>query len=295
MGPIKHTDAQNIQIDDSMRKVLYQLDRPLSDMDTDCIDKQLDSVENIAASSQAAYEQTMRSAAAADSVKKVRTARRRMVKRTAALAAGLMMVAAGTFGVANAFQWNSFLRIFSAQNGILSFQTPVEKDANIDSLEADEDDDTNQQDESGEDPQDESITIASADELLALSTDGDKAFKPLLDKYTFQSGDLYKTETDSLLTLIFLDGSGNDLYIQVSTVNKEYIDHVASSVFFEIDDGSQKNVRIGDDTVITCTNLDINTVQWITQYGYCHLWSKASHEELLGIAKILLDAGLKPV
>lgn len=291
MGPNKHTDAQSIQIDDAMRNVLYQLDRPLYDMDTDLIDKQLDSMQDIAASAQASYEQTMRSAAAADSMKKVRTARRRMIKRTAALAASLMLVAAGTFGVANAFQWNSFLRIFSVQNGILSFQTPVEKDANIESLETDEEDDTSLQDESV----DEIVAIHSADELLALSTDGDKAFKPLLDKYTFQSGDLYRTEADSLLTLIFLDGSGNDLYIQVSAVNKEYIDHVASSVFFEIDDGSQKNVQIGDDTVIACTNLDINTVQWITQYGYCHLWSKASHDELLDIAKILLDAGLKPV
>lgn len=299
MGPNKLTDAQSIQIDDSMREVLHQLDRPLDEMDTEWIDKQLDSVQDTAASSLEAYEQTMRSAATLDSMKKVRAARRRMIKRTAALAAGLMMVAAGTFGVASAFQWNSFLRIFSAQNGILSFQTPAEKDINISSLETDNEDDPSQKDESKDESEDESedelVNIRSADELLALSTDGDKAFNPLIVKYAFQSGELYKTETDSMLTLTFLDGSGIELYIQVSTVNKEYINHVASSVFFEIDDGSQKNVQIGNDTVITCTNLDVNTVQWITQYGYCHLWSKASHEELLNIAKILLDAGLKPV
>ncbi len=294
MGPNKHTDAQNKQIDDSMHKVLIQLDRPLDDMDTEWIDKQLDSVQDIAAASDTAYEQTMRSAAALDNAKKVRAARRRMAKRTAALAAGLMMVAAGTFGVANAFQWNSFLRIFSAQNGILSFQTPVEKDGNINSFEIDEENDSSSQDEEEDEWQDESIVIASREELLSLSTDGEEAFKPLLDKYTFHSGDLYKTKTDSLLTLNVLDNSGNDISIQISAVNKEYINSVASSVFFEIDDGSQNNVRIGNDTVITCTNLDINTVQWVTQYGYCHLWSKASHEELLNIAKILLDAGLKP-
>lgn len=295
MGPNKHTAAQNIQVDDSLREVLRQLDRPLEEMDTVWIDKQLDSVEDIAASSPDTYEQTMRCAAASDGMRKVREARKRMIKRSAALAASLMMVAAGTFGVANAFQWNSFLRIFSVQNGILSFQTPVEKDAIISSLEADNEDDPTQKDGSEDDSEDELVKIRGADELLALSTDGDKAFKPLLDKYAFHSGELYKTETDSLLTLTLLDGSGNELFIQVSTVNKEYINHVASSVFFEIDDGSQKNVQVGNDTVITCTNLDVNTVQWITQYGYCHLWSKASHEELLDTAKILLDAGLKPV
>lgn len=296
MGPNKHTDAQNIQIDDSMRKVLSQLDRPLHDMDTEWIDKQLDSVQDIAAAD-TAHEQTMHNAEALDIANKVRTARRRMVKRTAALAAGLMMVAAGTFGVANAFQWNSFLRIFSAQNGILSFQTPVEKDGNIGKLKAKayKEKDSSLQDETEEEWQDETIVIASAEELLALSIDSEKAFKPLLENYALRSGDLYKTKTDSLLTLIVLDGSGNDISIQISAVNKEYINSVASSVFFEIDDGSQKNVQIGDDTVITCTNLDINTVQWITQFGYCHLWSKDSHEELLHIAKILMDAGLKPV
>jgi type IV secretory pathway VirB2 component (pilin) len=190
--------------------------------------------------------------------------------------------------------WKGFLRIFSVQNGILSFQTPSEEDGKIITSGVDQDNIPSLRDEADDDTND-LTNLSSAEELLAISTAGDKAFKPLLDKYTFQSGNLYRTETDDLLNLTFLDGSGNDLNIQISTVNKEYLNHVASSVFFEIDDGSQKNVRIGDDTVITCTNLDVNTVQWVTQYGYCHLWSKASHEELLNIAKMLLDAGLKPV
>jgi hypothetical protein len=295
MGPNNHTDAQNIKMDGSMRKILSQLDRPLQDMDTEWIDKQLDSIQDNAAASLAAYDKTMRSALALDHANKLHAARRLMIKRTAAAAAGLMLVAAGTFGAANAFQWNSFLRIFSAQKGILSFQTPVEEDGNIVSMGADKENEPSLKDGTADVTQSDLTNIVRAEELLSISTAGDKAFKPLLDQYTFQSGSLNRTETDDLLNLTFLDGSGNDLNIQISTVNKEYLNQVASSVFFEIDDGSQKNVRIGDDTVITCTDLDVNTVQWITQYGYCHLWSKASHEELLNIAKMLLDAGLKPV
>jgi hypothetical protein len=295
MGPNNHTDAQNIKMDGSMRKILSQLDRPLQDMDTEWIDKQLDSIQDNAAASLAAYDKTMRSALALCHANKLHAARRLMIKRTAAAAAGLMLVAAGTFGAANAFQWNSFLRIFSAQKGILSFQTPVEEDGNIVSMGADKENEPSLKDGTADVTQSDLTNIVRAEELLSISTAGDKAFKPLLDQYTFQSGSLNRTETDDLLNLTFLDGSGNDLNIQISTVNKEYLNQVASSVFFEIDDGSQKNVRIGDDTVITCTDLDVNTVQWITQYGYCHLWSKASHEELLNIAKMLLDAGLKPV
>ena len=289
MGPSNHTDAQNIQNTDSLLHVLHQLDQPLDMMDTEWIDAQLTPMPEAAAPSILPYEQAMRNAAAALKAQKGRAARRRALKRMTAVAASLLLVTAGTFGAANAFQWDGFLRIFSVQNGILSFQTPVEEEDGPGLPE------TVVEGNTEDVPLDENITLNSAEELLALSTPGDKAFKPLLDKYAFDTGSLFATKTDSLLTLTFLDGSGNRLNIQVSTVNEEYTGSMASSVFFEIDEGSQKNVRIGDDTVITCTNMDVNTVQWITKYGFCHLWGKAGHEELLNIAKILLDAGLKPV
>ncbi len=289
MGPNNHTDAQNIQNADSLLQILHQLDQPLDVMDTEWIDTQLNLMPETAAPSLPAYEQTMRKAAAALKAQKSRAARQQALRRMAAVAASLLLVTAGTFGVANAFQWDGFLRIFSAQNGILTFQTPVKEDGSPGYLKADGEGDA------AEVPQDENITLNSAEELLALSTPGDKAFKPLLNEYAFETGSLFTTEADSLLTLTFLDGSGNRLNLQTSTMNEKYAASTASSIFFEIDEGSQKNVRIGNDTVITCTNMDVNTVQWITKYGYCHLWSKAGHEELLNIAKILLDAGLKPV
>lgn len=295
MGPNEHTDAQNIQKSDVLLQVLHQLDRPLDSMDTEWIDRQLAAVPKAKAPSLPAYEQTMRNADVFLKAQKARALRRRTGRYAAVAAAGLVLLAATSFGAANAFQWETFLRIFAPQNGILAFQTPM-KDGKSAGYEAKAGwGGASPQSGMTKEPREETVEINSPEELLALSTTGDKAFPALLARYTFQSGNLHHSEYDSTLTLSMTDSSGANCSLQIVTYDQSSADDTLASVFFEIDEDSQRILRIGDDAIVSYTNEDYLTIQWITKSGYCHIWGKAGEEELLHIAKLLLDAGLKPV
>ncbi len=296
MGPIKQTDAQNIQTTDSFLNVLHQLDLPADEMDTKWIEDQLDPSLDHTASSLPEYHQVMHKAAVSFQSKRMRAARRRFFMRMAVAAASLMIAVAGTLGVANAFKWNSFMRIFTPQADTLTFQSPS-KDPG----------DFGQTVQNGDIPPpppenapEEQLTVIeieidSAQELMDLSATGEKAFQPLLENFTFKSGDFYSDGINTKLFLGFLDDSGNELFVTIDTLNPEYADDTSKGAGFYFDEGSQKNVQIGGSTVITSSNGDTNMVQWIIEYGYCHIRGRASQEELLNAARILLEAGLKPV
>ncbi len=296
MGPNINTDALNIQTAGLLQQVLHQLDQPPESMDTEWVDEQVASLPKDYASSRQAYEHTMRQVRLKWQAGRARAARKRHARRAAAIAASLALVAVTTFGAANAFQWKSFLRMFSPENGSFSFQTSKNVTGSDSfSTNGGKEIPPPPPDDAPDDLLEEEITLRSAEDLLALSTPGDQAFRPLLERYSFHKGNLYRNNFNSNLTFSLKDGDGKNCYVQIVAFEESMIDDAAASFTFEVVDGIQKTVRIGDDAVVVCANSYITAVNWIMKLGFCYIHGDVGEEALLDIAKILIDAGLKPV
>lgn len=294
MGLNEHMDAQKAAPVSSLLEVLAELDKPMEEMDTDRIDQQTGSVSECGVRTLPAYDQAMRVAWRKARKNNIHAAGKRLLKRTALVAASLILVAATTFGAANAFRWNGFMRIFHLSEGTLTFQSPAKEYPPTGS--------GTQNGEmippppvENEDTQTKETSIRSAEELYALDTPGDKAFRPMLEKYALSGGTLIEDVFGSMLHLSLKGSGGESVYVQIVTYDASNADNMSAGVTFEIDEGSQQTVRLGSDAVIVSTNGDINAVEWVLPMGYCHIFGKTGKEDLLEIARMLIDAGLKPV
>ncbi len=295
MGLKEHMDAQKEAPVSSLLEVLAELDKPLEEMDTDRIDEQAGSVPDDDANTLPAYGQAMHAAWRKARKNSVRAAGKRVWKHTVLVAACLILVTVTTFGAANAFRWNGFLRIFHLSEGTLTFQSPAKEYPLLGSGTQNGEMIPPPPPSEIEDTQAKETSIRSEEELYTLSTPGDKAFRPLLEKYAFGGGTLFEDVFGSTLHLSLADGEGLSIYVQIVAFDASNADNMSVGVTFETDEGSQQTVRLGNDTVIVSTNGDVNAVEWVLPMGYCHIFGKAGKEEVLEIARILINAGLKPV